>query len=169
MAGWTARATAGDDLAALLPPLRAYIAKRAPGPDAEDLVQEVMLRLHQRGTGDEPIANVQGYLFRTAASVLADHARRRTVRRAGAHDSLEDHAHPVEGLTPDRVLEGRETLDRLIAAIAKLDEGTRNVFVLHRFEEMTYPAIARHLGVSVSTVEKRIMKALRHFAERGLP
>ena len=42
------------------------------------------------------------------------------------------------------------------------DRGAASVgFVLHRFEEMTYPAIAQCLHISVSAVEKQIMNALR--------
>jgi DNA-directed RNA polymerase specialized sigma24 family protein len=42
---------------------------------------------------------------------------------------------------------------------------TQEIFLLHRFEEMTYPAIAAALGISVSAVEKHIMIALRLLVE----
>jgi RNA polymerase sigma-70 factor (ECF subfamily) len=157
-----------DELVALRPALRAFLVKRAPAPDVEDLLQEVMLRIHQRGD-TAPIGNLEGYLFQTAASVLADYGRRRQVRRADAHQAFDEQAHPIEESTPARVLEGREKIGRLMAALQALDEATRDVFVMHRFEEMTYPEIAAALGVSLSTVEKRIMKALRHFAAWDLP
>src|SRR5690348_8859185 len=52
------------------PALRSYFSRRANAADAEDLVQDVFIRLHQRD-GALPIGNIAGYLFRTAASVLA--------------------------------------------------------------------------------------------------
>jgi RNA polymerase sigma-70 factor (ECF subfamily) len=63
----------------------------------------------------------------------------------------------------------RERLKRIREAIANLPPRTRDVFVLHRFEDMTYKSIADGLGISVSAVEKRIIVALKHLkaAEEG--
>ena len=49
--------------------------------------------------------------------------------------------------------------------ILALPERTRDVFMLHRFEQMSYPEIARAFGISVSAVEKHIIKALRRLTE----
>ena len=45
--------------------------------------------------------------------------------------------------------------------IMALPERTRDVFLLHRFEEMTYSDISQHFGISLSAVEKHMIKALR--------
>lgn len=55
---------------------------------------------------------------------------------------------------------------RALAALNELPERTRRVFVLVRFEEMSYKLVAQRLGVSVSAVEKHVMKALRHLNAR---
>jgi RNA polymerase sigma-70 factor (ECF subfamily) len=55
----------------------------------------------------------------------------------------------------------REALQVVVSAIEGLPTRTRDVFVLHRFEEMTCSGIAEQLGMSISAVEKHIMKALR--------
>jgi RNA polymerase sigma-70 factor (ECF subfamily) len=60
----------------------------------------------------------------------------------------------------------REALDVIVAAISDLPTRTRDVFVLHRFEEMTCNTIAAEFGMSVSAVEKHIMKALRFLHAR---
>jgi len=145
---------------AYVPGLRRYFSKRVPAGDIDDLVQEVFLRMKVHGSGS-PIEHLDRYLFTVAASVLSDQARRRVVRRAGAHESLEEIHHPVEGLTPERVLLDREALEVVVAAVADLPARTRDVFVLHRFEEMTCGNIATLLDMSVSAVEKHIMKAWR--------
>ncbi len=145
---------------AYLPGLRRYFSRRVPAGDIDDLVQEVFLRMKVHGD-NSPIEHLDRYLFRVAASVLSDQARRRTVRHHGAHDSLEEVHHPIEDLTPERVLLDREALQAVVAAIADLPVRTRDVFVLHRFEEMTCGNIAALLGMSVSAAEKHIMKALR--------
>ena len=52
------------------PALRRYFLKKASASEAEDLVQDVFLAMQSRGAG-AAIENVEGYLFRTAANVLA--------------------------------------------------------------------------------------------------
>jgi RNA polymerase sigma factor (sigma-70 family) len=148
------------EIARLLPTVRRYLARRVAAADLDDLVQDVAMRLHGRGAGGS-INNPAAYVFQVAHSVVTDHARRNQVRHRSAHLTLEDNHHPVEVCSPERVLQGREDLARLVAAIGELPERTRQAFVLHRFEEMSYAAIARHLGISVSAVEKHIMKAIR--------
>jgi RNA polymerase sigma factor (sigma-70 family) len=147
-------------LAGYAPGLRRYFSKRVPAGDIDDLVQEVFVRMqsHQAGA---PIEHLDRYLFTVAASVLTDQARRRAVRHESVHDSLEESHHPTEGRTPERVLLDREALDVVVAAIADLPARTRDVFVLHRFEEMTCSRIAAQLGMSISAVEKHLMKALK--------
>jgi len=142
------------------PALRRYFSKRAPVDEVQDLVQEVFLRI-QAQERDSPIEHLDRYLFTVAASVLADRARRRLVRHDKSHETLEEIHYPTEEVTPERVLLDREALQTVVAAIAELPARTRTVFVLHRFEEMTCTKIAEELGMSVSAVEKHIMKALR--------
>lgn len=148
--------------------MRRYIAKRAAPGDVDDLVQDVLVRMHVRGQTD-PIANIEGYLFQVAASVLTDRARRDSVRHRSAHCELTEPFHPVEELTPERVLRGREDVDRLVSALEEMPELTRDAFVLHRFEEMSYDAIGEHLGISNSAVGRHLMKAVRFLAVRDLP
>lgn len=144
-----------------LPALRRWFSRRLRNPaDVDDAVQDVWLRSHGHLAQGE-VGNVQAYLFQTAQSVVTDRARRGGVRKEGAHESLEEHHHPVEGITPERVLMGKEAVAQVRARLAAMPERTRDVFVLHRFEEMSYAEIARSLGISVSAVEKHIMKALR--------
>jgi len=152
-------------IASTTPRLRRYFAKRVPPAEVDDLIQEVFLRMQVHG-GPVRIGHMDGYLFSVAASVLTDRARRRAVRHGSAHTGLEEAHHPTEDLTPERVLLDREALDLVVEAIVDLPARTRDVFVLHRFEEMSCSAIAAQLGITVSGVEKHIMKALRHLHER---
>jgi RNA polymerase sigma factor (sigma-70 family) len=140
--------------------LRRYFAKRAAVREIDDLVQEVFVRL-QAASGERSVEHLDRYLFTVAASVLADKARRRTVRQEYAHESLEERHLPAEELSPERVLLDREALERIAAGISELPPRTREVFVLHRFEEMTFSRIAHELGISISMVEKHVMKALQ--------
>ena len=55
----------------------------------------------------------------------------------------------------------RQNLAAAAGVIRALPPRTRDAFLLHRFEDLTYRQIAGRLGVSVSMVEKHIAEALR--------
>jgi RNA polymerase sigma-70 factor (ECF subfamily) len=151
-------------------PLRQFFHRRTRQPaDVEDLVQETFLRL-ARQTGISNLEGIEGYLFQTAKSVMRDKARRTAVRVAANETEQLIFPSDDEVASPESVLLGREALDLAIQALHELPERTRTVFILHRFEQLQYKEIARRLGVSLSTVEKDIMKALVHIGARlGAP
>ncbi len=138
------------------PALRRYFEKRVPPADAEDMVQDVFLSLSVRG-GGEGIENVRGYLFQVARGVLAH--RKYNYPTLGG--SLEAYENPVEELSPERILLGKEALEKLLSAVENLPLRSREALLLHRFEEATYRGVARRMGITVSAVERLIARALR--------
>ena len=145
--------------------VRRFFSRRLrDGADVEDLTQEVFARLLKRAELGE-IANIEGYLFHTAANLLRERARK-AARRPGdtAHTDEIDLA--VEEFSPERILLGREAYARMVEALQELPERARTIFVLNRFEELSATEIARRLGVSVSTVEKDMMRAIAHLKAR---
>jgi len=52
-----------------------------------------------------------------------------------------------------------------MAVIDEMPPRRRDVFLLHRIDELTYPQIARKLGISIKAVEKHIHLALKQLAE----
>jgi RNA polymerase sigma factor (sigma-70 family) len=146
------------------PALRRYFIKRVGAAEAEDLVQDVFLSMQARGEGAR-IDNIEGYLFRTAANVLV----RRRQRRGwdwDRHSSLDEIAEPHDELSPERVLMGKEAMDRVVDVLSDLPPRTAEAFFLHRFEDMTYEDIARRMGVSVKAVEDLMRRALRRLSDR---
>ncbi len=141
--------------------IRSFVSKRVHPDDLDDVVQDVALKMHQRA-GRAGIENFEGYLFQVARSVLADHGRRRRSGMAALHDPIEAHHHPAEMRLPDRIVEHRQELRTLLGALESLPPRCRQAIVLHRFEHMNYADIAGHMGISVSAVEKHIMRAIRH-------
>ena len=143
------------------PALRRYFAKRVPASDVDDLVQDVLVAIHSRQTS-APIDNLEGYLFTIAANALKRHFRNQAARSTAYGSQV----HDLDGnlLTPERIVIGRREVESIVVAIQALPERTRAIFVAHRFEEMSYSAIARANGISVSAVEKHIMIALKALA-----
>jgi RNA polymerase sigma-70 factor (ECF subfamily) len=156
-----------EDIHALMvqygPALRRYFRKRAPPHEVDDLVQNVFLKMQVRGAGDT-VENIERYLFRTAATVLVD-GHRGDPLNLRHHQELHEDLEPVDEFSPERILIGAEGLDRIMAVLQALPPRTSEAFILHRFEEMTYDAIARRMGISRSGVEKLIMRALDRLME----
>jgi RNA polymerase sigma factor (sigma-70 family) len=155
-------------------PLMAFFLRRLPDrAEAEDLVQEVFVRMVARG-GAEDLRNADAFVFAIAGNLLRDRARLARTHSAAAHDPLEDVADTrdhnlVEHLAPDRVLLGREKLALVSRALNELPPRTRNIFVLYRMESMRRRDIAMLHGITVSAVEKHIAKALEHLMARLAP
>ena len=164
----SAHAIGAEDLRAWMvqygPALRRYFMKKVSAAEAEDLVQDVFLSVQARGAGAE-IENIEGYLFRAAANVLVRRRQRRTWDW-DRHAALDEAPEPSDELSPERVLMGKEAVDRLAHALADLPPRTAEAFFLHRFEDMTYEAIARRMGVSVKAVEDLMRRALRRLSDR---
>jgi RNA polymerase sigma factor (sigma-70 family) len=137
--------------------LARYFRRRAPPGEAEDLIQEVFVRLLAR-RASEPIVDPERYIFRAAAAVLADHHRRTALRKVQSDAAAVTLG--TESFSPERMMIGAESLDRTLAALQALPPRTRQAFVLHRFENLTYRDIGLRMGVSRSAVEKLIMRAL---------
>ena len=144
------------------PGLKRYFQKRVNAAEAEELVQDVFLAMHRRGAA-APVDNIEGYLFTIAANLLS---RRRSV---GTQALLDEAGDIAESFSPERILISRQEATRVIVAIKQLPPRTREAFVLHRFENMTYSAIARRLGISVSAVSKLVARALAMIAEDVQP
>ncbi|MEZ6023337.1 MAG: sigma-70 family RNA polymerase sigma factor [Hyphomonadaceae bacterium] len=147
-------------------PLIRYFARRGvPAATCEDLAQETFARVFALGD-KQHILNLEAYLFQVASSVFADHLRRRRVRHEAAHVPLDQAAPEIEVLTPERVLEGREAIARVVAALSELKPKTREIFLLNRMDGLSYTQIAVRLGLSTSAVEKQMIKALAHLNKR---
>jgi RNA polymerase sigma factor (sigma-70 family) len=141
------------------PALRSHFRKRGAAADAEDLTQEVFLRL-RRAASDNSIENIEGYIFRVANNVLISRSRSDRVHGRTFSVPLEDGDGGHDHLSPERILLARENWSRFTDLVTALPPRTQEAFLLHRFEEMTYAAISRRMGISVSAVEKLIGRAL---------
>ena len=147
------------------PALRRYFGKRAyQSADVEDLVQNVLLRLAVRGDS-QSIEQPEAYLMRTATNVWRDYLRKKGTHAEAVHEEyVEGHLREEHG--PDADLESAEAISALLAALQELPARTRQVFVLCRVEGLRQKAVARRLGVSVSAVEKHMIRAIAHLASR---
>ncbi len=148
------------------PVLVQFFRRRVPDrSEAEDLKQEVFMRLLQRGNIAQ-LDDVRAYLFETAANVLRDRGRRRATRRSDRHDEFDPVLHAEKGFSAERVIIGEEALTKASRALLELPERARTIFILRRLEGLRYQDIAQRLGVSVSLVEKEMSRSIAYLAQR---
>ncbi len=158
----------GSQLAREAQPLRysltRYFTRRMRDrSEVEDLVQEVFARIVARDSSN-PIDHLGSYVYQTARSVLADHSRRRSARRQEHHVPFDPDVHGDADHGADEILIGRESLHQATAALLSLPERTRTIFILRRLDGVRSKDVASQLGISVSAVEKHMIRAVRHLA-----
>jgi RNA polymerase sigma-70 factor (ECF subfamily) len=147
-------------------PLVQFFERRVGrGPEAEDLAQEVFERLaRHKDLGS--LERLDGYVFTVAVNLLRDRARHHATQGGARHVSLEHIAELSEEMTPERVLMGEDAMNRFLAALAELPERTRTVLMLRRYEGLEFKEIARRLGISVSAIEKHMLRAMDYLSQR---
>lgn len=126
---------------------------------AEDLLQMLWLRI-QRVGDNLPIHNGRAYLYRLASNLAVDQARADArIERLQAEARLILYG---DDSTPDveQAFLAREELERVMVAAEHLPEPTRTVFWLNRMKDVPLREVAVMLGVSRTTVEKHIKRAI---------
>lgn len=140
------------------------VAKMLGNPaEAEDISQQVFLRLWRHARHYRPEAKFTTYLFTITRNLVFNETRRRRRRKeissqeyeAGSHIQIE--ANPNR--QPDSELLQAELQQAVDAAIAALPEVQRMAVVLRRYEQMPYEEMAIALGLSVSAVKSLLFRA----------
>lgn len=142
--------------------LLAFLRRKAgPRDQPRDLLHDLFIRMSQSGAV-AGIKDPRAYLFRAAANVVIDTARGERDRKEET-PLLGDDSLASRDPAPDALQTAiaRDCLRRLDTALAKLPEETRAMIYLLRIDGLSYDEVAALFGVSKSTVEKRVAKALR--------
>ena len=160
------RYAAGDDSAfeqlydCLAPRLCAFLTRQTRNPAlAEDLVQQTLLRMHcARGTFIRG-ASVTSWSFAIARRLLIDGSRK-TVREGLDPSGNEEAISGLkDGLTPDQIVEAKQTAARLARVIAGLPANQRDAFTLVKGEGLGLAEAAEVLGATVTAVKLRVFRA----------
>ncbi|MBV1691385.1 sigma-70 family RNA polymerase sigma factor [Novosphingobium sp. G106] len=141
------------------PRLRRRLTRYFSTEKAADLVQSAFVRLLRLGSERlDELENPRGYLARTADNLARDEVKFAARRNENRHVDADDCG--LAGPDPLALLEARDMLRRIEVGIGELPDRTREIFMAHRFEELTYAEIAQRMGVSMRTVERHISIAL---------
>lgn len=147
-----------------LTPLRRYLATVLGNPhEAQDIAHDAYLRTYAAMQGKE-VNRPKAFLFTTARRLALNFRIRRADRMRPEENAVLDRQ--AAG-TPDAsvLLMDRQEQEAVEAAITALPEGCREVLILRNREELSHQEIADRLGISRSTVEKHLARALRLLRE----
>ena len=136
---------------------------------AEDLAQEVFLRVFRARESYQPGAKFSTWLF-TIANNVASNARRSKARRKevgvperNVDDSaplgLDQIAKAASGQMPTRLLDKSESAEMVRMAVESLGERQRMALLLSKFEGMSYQDIADTMGLSVQAIKSLLSRA----------
>lgn len=130
---------------------------------ADDLFQEVWSRVIASRARYQPLAKFSTFLFSIAHNCFIDFCRRAASAPTAHADELEDHEQALfdsEHRGPEREAQSQQIAERLRAALARLPEEQREVFLLHEEGGLSLDDIAGLTGVGMETAKSRLRYAL---------
>ena len=136
--------------------------------EAEDLTQEVLLRLYRSRSTYEPRARFATWVFHITQNVARNALRSRRRRPSVNLDVRADDERRLEvlladeGASPSRPLELHELAGIVRAAVADLDGRQRTAMELHQFADRTYAEVAAELDMTPKAAKSLLYRARNH-------
>ena len=125
---------------------------------AEDVAQEVFVRLWENLGRMEDAGLLPAWLRRVGTNAVIDHWRKEDARRR-RRDALREHPIARRVVRPSSRLESQEAVDAVRAAVEALPVRLRSVLMLRTAEGLSYEQLAVTLGISVGAVRSRLFRA----------
>ncbi len=128
---------------------------------AEEIVQDLFVKLWQQKGKFKIESSLNGYLFRAVHNKCLHYIEHRKV--------VEQHAEAISSRLPDtnedpsEILQHRDLQARIAGILERLPERCGKIFCMSRFEGLKYSEIAEKLSVSIKTVEASMGRALKEF------
>lgn len=142
--------------------LTRYFGRNLRGHDeAADYVHEVFARL-VRTMSAQPILQPHRYLRRIARNLLFERTRRLRQQPRFIDMPLSADLEPSVAPEQSHRLDYNDMLRAYRQALDELPAKTREVFLLHRVDELAYREIGQRLGISIPTVQYHMARALAH-------
>jgi arsenite methyltransferase len=145
-------------------PLQQFIRRRVPDdPTAEDLLQEVFLKIHQHIGGLKDARQLESWLYRLTRNVIIDYYR--TVHPTMSLESVGDLALPEELPVDDIV---SELLPSVRAMVYNLPPPDRQALVLTQYHGLTQKELGERMGLSISGAKSRVQRARERLKQQLL-
>jgi RNA polymerase sigma-70 factor, ECF subfamily len=134
---------------------------------AEDLAQEVFLRVYRSRQKYEASAKFTTWLYRIASNLAVNHARDTRHQRPENTVSLDEPDQdsgltmdlPDTSLTAEEAIVRRERLAAIRQRVEALPERQRIALIMHKYQQMDYRQIAEVLKLSESAIKSLLFRA----------
>jgi RNA polymerase sigma-70 factor (ECF subfamily) len=133
---------------------------------AEELYQEIWMRVIEARRRYQPSAKFTTWLFSIAHNRLIDHWRKRGLKLV----SLDEEAEPLDppaasSVQPEKILEGKQSLAKFLAVLEALPPAQREAFLLHEEAGLSVAEIAEATGSNAEAAKSRLRYALSKLKE----
>ncbi|MDF1739844.1 MAG: sigma-70 family RNA polymerase sigma factor [Verrucomicrobiales bacterium] len=145
-------------------PVIGTVAKMLGGAsDAEDIAQQVFIRVWKSASRYEPTAKFTTWLFTITRNLVFNETRRRQRKPTVSADEREEDSQwtteDQDTASPDQDALNRELEEAIDRAIAELPEKQRMAIILRRYEEMPYEDISKVLSISIPALKSLLFRA----------
>ena len=135
--------------------------------DAEDVVQEIWMKLWERRNQLGEVKNIEAFAFRMTRNLCLDKIK---LKKPQYYDDREETAYRFdgadEGPDPERHLELKDTMEKVNHIIASLPEQQQTLLQLRDIEGMEYSEISELTGIAVNSIRVNISRARKKLRTR---
>jgi RNA polymerase sigma-70 factor (family 1) len=141
---------------------------------AEEIVQDTFMKIWEKYDDLDIQVSEKAYLYRAVQNNCLNYIKQNKARTQYSSELLQQLESRITLFSPPShspadKLEQSELEQLAEKAIRKLPPQCQDVFRLSRFEQLSYPEISRHLGISINTVKTQMTRALQRLRDELLP
>lgn len=145
--------------------VKGFVCKLAPTRiAADDIVQEVFVRVWINKERINPEKEFQSYLFTIAKNLVLDQLKSAVNRRLYFVDDMFQKDLLIDDVSEESFAIEHE--ERLMKLLEQIPERRREIFCLNKFEGLSYKQIAKRLNISENTVDSQIRNALDYIRKK---
>ena len=133
--------------------------------EAEDILQDVLLKLWNKREEWSYIENLEAYCFRVTKNMALDKLASMAIRKTGVIDPEKENLFFVDNRSPHTEMARKEQRSAIDQGIEALSENQRLVFTLREIEGMSYREIAETLAISEDLVKISLYRARQKMKE----
>jgi RNA polymerase sigma-70 factor (family 1) len=132
-------------------------------PDAEELMQDVFLKIWEKRDQLDPGQNVKAYIFKIAVNSIYDFIRRKNIEKAFADFTRQNFQPGTESVWHEIIW--NDMLSKLNTLVDGMPEQRKIIFKMSREENLSNQQIAEKLNLSKRTVENQLYRATQYLSE----
>jgi RNA polymerase sigma-70 factor (ECF subfamily) len=131
--------------------------------DAEDLLQDMYLKLWQKRDDLKEEADTQAYLVTIMKNLFVDQRRH---KRIDASEDIEAHASPPDERSLDEQIGSRDEVQQVEGLIRQLSERDAKIIQMHLMEDRSYEEIESDTGLSQGNIRIIVMRAKKKLKQQ---